>query len=246
MIDLFTYWEGPRPRYIEDCLRSIRRSVHGSRVQFHNVTPDSVATYVSPGVLHENYQKLTEPAHRSDCIRAALLAEHGGFYFDADTVGLRSPEEVASNHDLVYCMWTNMPRRVLNGYIYAQPGSELARQWLASINEQLGRMDDPQAEAPWTAFGERILTPLVDAYPTKTRRVSRAVFLPVEVDREVERFFQPGDPKRFIQPDSVCFGLNHSWMWKNQREAMEMSRMDMSTSPLLIHRVLTHCTACKP
>lgn len=221
MVDCFTYWEGDQPEYIARCLRSLERSCQ--RTRFHLVTPHTLANYIDTTQLPENFAKLTEPAHRADYLRAALLAQHGGFWFDADTVGLQDPADLADNVDLLYCVWSNQPRRVLNGYVYAQPGSALARQWLEALN---ARLIDHAADAPWTALGEGILTPLVDAAPTTTRQVERTVFLPIDVDNNVRAFALRQRPEYYLQAHSVCFGLNHSFFWANFREWLEPKPAD--------------------
>jgi hypothetical protein len=233
----FVYWEGPLPDYIARCLRSIERVCQ--QTQFTLVTPMTLAMYVPSDTLHPYFAHLHEPAQRADCIRAALLAHHGGFYFDADTVGLRDPGSVASDHDLVYCVWDNQPRRVLNGYIYARPGSLLAAKWLAAINQRLADLGDGQPQH-WAALGEGILTQLVaDADPATVRQVPRHTFLPIDVDRDVQRFFKSGDPRRHITPASVCYGLNHSYFWANRREVFE----PLKRGPMLIQKLLASYTS---
>lgn len=233
----FVYWEGPQPDYIGRCLRSVERVCR--QTQFTLVTPETLAQFVPADALHPDFQTLHEPAHRADCIRAALLAHHGGFYFDADTVGLRDPAEVVSDHDLIYAVWDNQPRRVLNGYIYARPGSLIATQWLAAINERLADLASAQP-THWTGLGEGILTKLVDnADPASVRQVPRHTFLPIDVDRNVQQFFKAGDPRRFIMPSTVCYGLNHSYFWANHRELFE----PVSRGSRLIQKLLAAYTS---
>jgi len=231
------YWEGLLPTHIGICLESVRRSL-SSRCRFQFVEPSNLNRYLGSSFIHANMARLREPAHRADCIRAALLATHGGFYFDADTIGLRCPAEVASNHDLVYCVWNNPPRRVLNGYLYAQPGSELAREWLAGINQRLASV--PQSgRCDWTGFGEQILTPLVDSAPAgATRQVHRDTFLPLDIDSKQYQLFERHDPASFITPSSVCFGLNNSWMVHHHPHEMQAVGSPVAAaSGLLVHRL---------
>lgn len=233
MIDVWTYWQGDMPPHIRRCLRSIQ-SVCFRGTRYHAVTPLSLRYFLPQRLLGPKFHELENPAHRADCIRAALLAHHGGMWIDADTLGLRCPAEVASQHDLVYSVWDTQPRRVLNGYVYAQPGSAIAGQWLDGVNARLSDGDNS-----WTAFGEGILTGLVDAAePATVREIPRTTFLPIDVDRDVEAFFQPGDPQDYIRPESVCFGLNHSYFWHGHREEMLLAGEALQNSPLLIHRLL--------
>lgn len=219
------------PRYIALCIESIRQCC--TNCQFNLVTPQNIAAYLPEGMLHQHFSVL-QPAHKADCIRAALLAQHGGLYMDADTVCLRSPAGNASDHDLVYCVWDNAPRRVLNGYIYAKPGSCLAWEWVDAINDALasGRLN-------WTSLGEGVLTSLVAEHPETTREMPRSTFLPLDVDGSVATFFTNRDFEDFVKPESVAFGLNNSWMMARRRNDMLMSAEAMAQSPLMIHRLLT-------
>lgn len=237
---LFCYWEGPRPWHIAACLKSVAAKCQDG-LEFHLVTPDNIGDYLPDKTLAGNLADLDSPARRADCIRAALLTVHGGFYYDADTVGLANPQQLASDHDLTYCVWDTPPRRVLNGYVFARPGSRIAAKWLDSINAVLHK--NTKERLPWTALGEGVLTGLVaEAPPETVRHIDRATFLPIDIDSNVVSFFQPGDPADFIKPHSVCFGLNHSWMMHNRKELMSQSPMSFSKSPLLFHRLITQFT----
>jgi len=230
---VWSYWEGGRRPFITKCLGSIAR-VCGNAL--HLVTPMNIGDYLPNGHLHPAIKNLREPAWRADVIRAALLATHGGFWIDADTVMLRPPWHLATDHDLVHAVWDNSPRRVFNGYIYARPGSALACEWLRGVNASLDA--NPRGDK-WTGLGEQVLTPLVDGGHYATREVPRSTWCPLDVDRDVLKFFEPGDPVDYITEESVCFGLNNSWMMAHRREIMAMSAMEMRLSPLLIHRLLT-------
>lgn len=237
-MNLWAYWEGDMPRHIQLCLASLQQACR--ETEFCLVTPGNLHEYLGPGDLHANFRDLREPAHRADCVRAALLARHGGFYFDADTIGLADPAPLASDHQLVYCTWTKSPRRVLNGYVYARPGSLLAEMWRADVNDRLAR---GVRGLPWTALGEMILTPWVDRFiqgdPSCVREIPRETFLPVDVDMEPHVFFEDRDPSEFETPDTVCWGMNQSWMMHHKRADMTMSEPEMANSRKLIHRLFT-------
>lgn len=237
---LFCYWEGPKPWHIAACLKSVEAQCQQG-LEFHLVTPDNIGDYLPAGTFEGRLTDLDSPARRADCVRAGLLAVHGGFYYDADTVGLMNPLPLASDHDLIYCVWDKPPTRVLNGYVFARPGSAIAAKWLDSINAVLCKNSKDQM--PWTALGEGVLTGLVAAAPAGTvRQVPRATFLPIDIDSNVAAFFKPGDPAEVIKFYSVCFGLNHSWMMHNRRELMSQSPQSFAKSSLLFHRLITQFT----
>jgi hypothetical protein len=234
-MNVWVYWEGPIPFHIQVCLDSMKR-VCGSILKI--VTPENLCEFVPAGSINESFSLLREPAHRADCIRAALLAIHGGLYLDADTVMIKDPWTVMTGHHLTFAVWDAAPRRVLNGYVYACPDSPIASGWLEQINACLAR---PEKEKSWTMFGEKILTPLVDgAFPAFINQVPRSTFLPIDIDSHIADFFSRKPWTDFLTNESVCFGLNHSWMMHNRRKDMLLDPGKWKSSPLLIHQLLAH------
>lgn len=230
---MWTYWEGFKPEYIDTCLRSMQRVCGDACVI---VTPETVGDYLSSGTLHDAYRTLPQPALRADAIRAALLATHGGWWWDADTVALRSPDIVLDTipqAEAIYTTWTKPPIRVLNGYIYVAPGSQIGRDWLAHVNATLDR--DPKS-VDWCSLGEKTITAMMLDNPN-AYRVSRDIFLPIDIDSDVARFFEPGWSWP-LPGRTVCFGLNHSWFMYHHAKDMLLPREQWSASPLRIHRLL--------
>lgn len=238
---MWTYWEGFKPEYIDTCLRSMQRVCGDACVI---VTPETVGDYLSSGTLHDAYRTLPQPALRADAIRAALLATHGGWWWDADTVALRSPDIVLDTipqAEAIYTTWTKPPIRVLNGYIYVAPGSQIGRDWLAHVNARLDR--DPTS-IDWCSLGEKTITDMVLDNPN-AYRVSRDVFLPIDIDCDVELFFKEQETSEYRLPlHSVCFGLNHSWFMFHHAKDMLLPRTRWWSSPLMIHQLLNYAHFC--
>jgi hypothetical protein len=203
---------------------------------FWLVTPETLSDWLPPGTLHEAYRTLPQPALRADAIRAALLTTHGGWWWDADTVALRSPETIVENipqAEAIYTTWTKPPTRVLNGYIYIAPGSQIGRDWLAHVNATLDR--DP-ASVDWCSLGEKTITAMMVDNPN-AYLVSRDMFLPIDIDSDVSSFFEPGE-FRSMPEHTVCYGLNHSWFIYHHAQDMALPRCEWRSSPLLIHSLL--------
>lgn len=229
---IFSYWEGPMPFWIDVCLKSMQR-VFGKdltildRESAIKLCPDAALT------------GLHEPAHFADYLRVSLLSRYGGWWIDADTIALKPLRWLHDRFiafDMLYMTWTNQPRRVLNGYIYAREGSPITQKWMTALQD---RLDLKIPIEKWTEIGEGVLTPLVDTVErTKTKEICRERFLPLDVDIHVRKLFEPGDPKDYIASDTCCFGLNHSWMMARRREDMELPIDQWKHSSLLIHRLL--------
>jgi mannosyltransferase OCH1-like enzyme len=227
---VWSYWEGPRPDYIQACLDSLKRVCSN----FILVTPETVDQYIGD-VLNSSYKKLKQIALKADCIRAALLAKYGGFWFDADTIGLKDPITLFRTFGQVsalYSVWDQKPLRVLNGYIYIAPNNPICQVWLNKINEVL--KSNPSS-AVWTSLGEHILTPLLTHQDSKAVRVPRATFLPIDIDSNVIKFFSNEEYQTYVMDSTVCFGLNHSWFMYHKAKSMDKSQWN---SPILIHQLL--------
>lgn len=228
-MNVWTYWEGPRPPFIDVCLASLASACKDD--DFYLVTPKTLPEYLVPETLHPNYKKIKEVAIRAGCIRAGLLATHGGCWFDADTLGLQSPTLVANRYpgaEAIYTVWNRLPYRVLSGYIYLT--ASVAGIWLQQINDFL---ENTLKKVVWCVLGEGILTPLLSKMPTAVR-VPRQLFLPVDIDSHVEMLLsnQPLEP--LINSSTICFGLNHSYMMHHHPKVMAPPW----DSDRLIHKLL--------
>jgi hypothetical protein len=81
---VWLYWQGPRPPYIDLCLRSVLAHHPQARILDRALFDELW--------LHDRDLDLDRLAlnHQSDFIRAYLLRHYGGLYLDADCVVLRS------------------------------------------------------------------------------------------------------------------------------------------------------------
>lgn len=226
---VWTYWEGERSPLIDLCLQTMADRCLEDDVQFTLVTPDNIGPLLPAGFLRSEYLDLPQPALRADAIRAALLARYGGWWWDADTVALRSPRQLPDARAL-YMSWAREPFRILNGYIFLC--QDLAAVWLDAVNKAL-----VDGNICWCSLGERLLTQLLPE-AEGTMEIPRRLFLPIDIDSHVDKFFSPGDLEDYIQSDTVCFGLNYSWFMYHRREQSLLPADQWAASPLLIHRLL--------
>lgn len=237
-MNVFTYWEGSGQPYIADCLATVRQHTRRDCVYRH-VIPERFEQYGLDELLHPNWRTIKELGVKSDCVRVAMLAKYGGLYVDADTVMLRSPVGIIDeSKDCVFMTWTKPPRRVIAGYIYCRPGSPVAQKWLENVNQFLA-----SGIWGWTDLGEKCLTPAVDAHLATCEQIPLDTFLPIEIDREVQRFFTTDDYRTLVKPHTIAFGLNHSWMMRVHGRLMLQPAERVQHSPILIHRLLTDARA---
>lgn len=234
---IWTYWEGRCPPLIEACLESMRRQC-GGRLTI--LTPDNWRDHVPPGTLVPEFSRVDLPAHRADCLRAAVLALHGGVYLDADTVCLRPPDPPCGPGDAVCSLWTNGPPRVLNGYLRIPAGHPLGPAWLDGVNRRLA---DGRPRG-WTDLGEGVLTPLVLRPGTRSVGLQHTwlaplpTWLPIDVDADPRPLARPGDWRSRVLPYTLVFGLNHSWLARNRRSTVVTPRQRWRENGPLVHRLL--------
>lgn len=205
-VAMWTYWEGDRPWWIDVCLRTLQQ--HGVRL----LTPETVGDFLNSDLIHST-RHLT-PAHRADVYRAALLADHGGWWFDADTILLREPPR---SDRMMYGVWTVPPHRVLNGIVFAPKGSPAAAMWRDHTTQAL-KSCSTSSRVSWTTFGEACLTPAVAAFPDCTQQYALSDYFPIDVDSEYNLLLARGDWRAFTNSDTVAFGLNGSRM-RRRRDA---------------------------
>ena len=230
-MNIWTYWENPigksMPPYIQLCLDSLKRQNPDLII----LTPETLSKYIDN--LHPNFSTLGRIAHRADCIRVAIVEKHGGWWIDADTVGLRPIEnlKIASSSHLLYSRWKD--GRVLNGYFYGQRKSPIMVRWLEYINTKLFFS---RGDVSWTAFGEGILTPLVfdPKYKDNCIEIPLTTFLPLDINASPRTFFDNVSHEPFIKENSICFGLNHSWFNDHVPDLLDMSVETIIESNTLI------------
>lgn len=230
MIPVYTYWQGPQPEWISICLKSIAR--HNAQTICH--LPDLPREYEAK--LNPRWRSLPLMCWKADCIRMALLSETGGWWIDADTVMIKPLSTIdVGDAPCAYFTWSRPPRRIPNGYVYMN--AQFASRMLEKINAKLETWNGDRNQA-WTWLGETLLTPLIDSTPG-CMELPLSTFQPIEVDHEVVRYFDRGNPEDFIKPETVAFGLNNTWMMRVHAYNMGIPLPRMRNSGLLIHQLIS-------
>jgi len=207
----WSYWEGPRPEYINICIESMRRFCP----YFTLVTPENVDDFLEGSGLKPEWKKLKLLAHKADCLRVAIINKYGGLWIDCDTVFIRPIsifEEIARGYEFVYTRWND--GRCLNGYFYGDKGNPVTGEWLSKINTNIMTM--ATRDRQWTQLGEMILGPIINSkrYASRCLEIDRRIFLPINFDKIPQVFFEPVHYSSFIVDDTMCVGLNHSYFHK--------------------------------
>lgn len=241
MLNIFTYWEGKRPLYIEKLLGSFDK-VDTHNCKFTLITPENIESVIDTSKLHVNWRHLTRIAHKADCLRVATILQYGGLWVDADTLYIKCPcafiEKMSENQDFLYMKWND--GRILNGYFWGRRGSPILKAWLDKINSRL-QLDDKNYS--WTEFGEQCIMPLVYYwYGDRCKEIKRYHFLPVNIDKIPHVFFERIKLDGFLFDDTFTVGLNHSWFIDNYKAFTEIADIKkLSDGELLINDIMRQC-----
>ncbi len=223
MLNVWTYWAGPRPAWIDICLESIRRCC--KRCTFHLLVPEDL----DDCTICSRWRELP-PGVGTDCLRAALLYRYGGLWLDADTICIKDPTILLQQHDpaqFLYSRWPAKPDRVIAGYVYSPQGHPIAKMWLDKVNSTLEQAEN----IGWGDLGEKALTPIVNCCgsPKLSWQIALETFLPIDIDTNVRRYFQHSGWRDFTTQDTIAFGLNYSWM--QDHHSTLLSLMDIKHRP---------------
>lgn len=234
-VPVWVYWEGPAPEYIRLCLATIREAcARDDRCEFRLVNKATYRQWIPAPHPTDAWFGIAEQGIASDCVRAALLERYGGVYLDADTICLKSPASLWDPSSLRYCVWaTKTPWRAVAGYLAAPASHPSCSLWVAKQAQLLAC-----GKVGWMSLGEVPLTEAIGKHQQSCSVFERRLVLPIDIDSQVEAFFRPGDWRDYVLPETVAFGLNHSYMVSRHRGAMLTSRTGWRLSSLLIHRLL--------
>lgn len=85
MSAVWQFWCGPRPVWIDSCLRLMAAVHRSARTEYHLLGAEDLKAY---GL--EEYWSRLDPAQLSDLMRFAVLERYGGTYVDADFAPFRA------------------------------------------------------------------------------------------------------------------------------------------------------------
>lgn len=163
----FTYWEGPKPAFIEMC----HELMEMHNIMFKVYTENDIRNGAVPGIedyVNEPLFWKLHPAHRADIIRVkALHNNDGGYWVDSDFICL-------NNLNPLYDISFNTGKFLYyadswgptNGILFAPPGHSLITEWSRKIDAVFAgfvRRGEIPHSSQWTIFGAdqmRVLLPI--------------------------------------------------------------------------------------
>ena len=137
---VFTFWEGPKPAYIDLCLKTWK-------FPYVVLNYDNLKNYTDFDVHKTN--KFTLP-QIADCIRVHALRDSGGCWLDADTIMLDNKLPTAN------ILGNSETRSNTIGFLRSDDCSEMLTAW-ASYQDDVLNQKDPSHH--WDIFGNAFTDP---------------------------------------------------------------------------------------
>lgn len=228
-LPVWTYWEGPKPDHIDICIKSMQKVFGGRLIE---VTDENLPEYLNLNLLNPNWLNIEKPAIKSACLRVALIYQNGGWWFDADTIGIKEPPPYIRTFSCT--RWKR--DRVPNGYFGAPLKHPTTKFWLDCINEYLTTKCTSKKQPRWGELGEALVTAAATIRPSA--RFPLRMWIPFNFSQDPEGFLRPGRARDYIRKETVGFALNNSWLVENARKELSMSVEVQRSSNLLLHSVL--------
>ncbi|HLD90881.1 MAG TPA: capsular polysaccharide synthesis protein [Patescibacteria group bacterium] len=183
-ITVWTYWENPAglktPSYLELCFDSMDKYCNTDNFVFKLVDNLNIHDLIPELRTDLNKLKVSNNPRenisiKADYIRAKLLQKYGGIWLDADTIVMRSPDELVpllNRKDFLYR--TQHEGLASVGVMASIPNGVLINEYI----EQQDTLIDTKKTLSWGENGSRILTPLVRKHSAITQSLGLVGSIP--------------------------------------------------------------------
>lgn len=196
------YWEGDCPEWIRLCHQTIRAHGHDVRL-------------LSPADFNRLWERDRDidiarlyVAHRSDFIRAYLLAHFGGIWIDSDCILMQSLQPIlAALRDFEFVAHRERSGDITNDLLAARPESAIARAFYRQVCEVLRN----KRNIAWTAIGGEPLTALLSATRDPWHEIPCERIQPVCWSNP-GAFFATNSPaghERLVDSRALCYMLSN-------------------------------------
>lgn len=223
-MNIYTYWTGPKPPWIELCLESLEKNTPGIKI----LDKRSWQELFKGGPIGMKKILRQIPNVQSDYIRAYLLYHYGGVWVDADCVcfkDLHGILDYLQEKDFVaYHVRGTRLGQMCTALLASEPHSELARHYLTIMENRLrgrkrilGRL----------ALGPRVLMRACRVSGQRPFMVPQHLVHPFANWLEYKKLWQGASVK--IDNDAFCFMLTRKalgpWSDFPREKLMEMNNV---------------------
>ena len=151
---VWLYWEDKpnksKPDYLKLCMETIKKKLNNYQVIVLN--PNNLDKYLKN--VNPNVHKIKELAHKADYLRMLATYQHGGFWFDADTIFLDNIDDwndKLKKYDLV---WFGM-----NAY-----GVNKNNSFIKNVLDKIEIKINKSSNFSWREIGQDIIDPELEKY----------------------------------------------------------------------------------
>ena len=157
-MNVWLYWENKnnskKPEYLDLCLRTIRKKCAPYTI---NILNEKTVYDFLPN-LRKEIHSFPCLAHKADYIRAQLVYNHGGFWFDSDMILLKPLEYVEkqlkeSGSDFIGCGRDG--NRPSIGFFGGEKGCKLMEYWISDMDKVISESKNYKFQ--WTELGYQLL-----------------------------------------------------------------------------------------
>jgi hypothetical protein len=156
---VWLYWENKpgktKPEYLNMCMESI--SKHLKDYEIIVLNPDNLDKYLKN--INPNVHKIKQLAHKADYLRMLATYQHGGFWFDADTIVMDNIDlwnDRLKQYDLV---WYGMNAYGVNKH------NTFIKNVLDKVDNKINNSKNHNFN--WREIGQDIIDPELKTYKKK-------------------------------------------------------------------------------
>jgi len=190
-LDVWQYWEGPMPGYVELCVETVRRHYPAARLLDRAGFEELWTADRDVPIEH-----LGAP-HRSDFVRAYVLRHHNGLWLDSDFVLLRRIDELCElPASITFAGYRVDDGDFTNNLMYSRPGDPVLEHLYSRICDHLRS----GALIRWLEIGSLALSPAISAHGDVVWEMSADLVCPIPW-HEFHRFEQPGHAGELASAD---------------------------------------------
>jgi hypothetical protein len=210
VLPVWTYWEGPMPDWISQCLETVRWHAPALRVlgpHEFDVLLDRDRD-IDLSSLHV--------AQRADFVRAFVLMRFGGLWIDADCIVQQSLSPLlAQLREFDFVAHRERQGLFSNAFMGAASDSVVARRFYDAVTARL-RSRKPLT---WIALGNEPLSEVLGATPVHWLELRTEQVQPV-CWSQPEAYFRQGndaDHERSFDAEALCYMLSYQNVLRFQR-----------------------------
>lgn len=211
--NLHIIWLGNKdsmPKEVDENIKFFNSEGYNTRLwDEQRLDAEDIMTFAEQSrIINNNEHARFTYAKIADICRYRILSEYGGIYLDADTVVVKSFNELL--HKSAFIVGRSKDGLISNGVIIAKQGNYILRQLNIIINSM------PQqvlyGNNAWKITGPKLLTKVVEIYEEYSRNIT---VLPVEAFYPIHHDEAHSGKLDLSKPEKFCTENTYCWTYWN-------------------------------